>query len=220
MSAAASERYIGWFGVFRLGLVQMALGAIVILMTSTLNRVMVVELALPAVLPGALVGWHYAVQMSRPRWGYGADMGGARAPWIVGGMAVLGAGAMMAAFATMLMANAVWMGAVCAFVAFFVIGVGVGAAGTNLLALLAARTAPSRKAAAAAIVWIMMIFGFVLTAGLAGQMLDPFSMTRLVAVTGVVSLIAVLVSAIAVWRMEGAASAAAPAPSEQKTPFA
>ena len=55
------------------GLVQAALGAIIILTTSTLNRVMVVELALPAAIPGALVGWHYAVQLSRPRWGYGSE---------------------------------------------------------------------------------------------------------------------------------------------------
>ena len=33
----------------------MAIGAIVVLMTSTLNRLMIVELALPAVLPGCLV---------------------------------------------------------------------------------------------------------------------------------------------------------------------
>ena len=39
---------LGWFGIVRLGLVQVALGSIVVLVTSTLNRVMVVELALPA----------------------------------------------------------------------------------------------------------------------------------------------------------------------------
>ena len=48
----------GWFGIFRLGLVQTALGAVVVLTTSTLNRVMVVELALAAMLPGALVTVH------------------------------------------------------------------------------------------------------------------------------------------------------------------
>ena len=60
---------LGWFGIVRLGLVQTALGAIVVLTTSTLNRVMVVELALPAMLPGALVALHYAVQVLRPRLG-------------------------------------------------------------------------------------------------------------------------------------------------------
>lgn len=222
MSADAIQKPLGWFGVFRLGLVQAALGAIVILMTSTLNRVMVVELALPAMLPGALVGWHYAVQMSRPRWGYGADMGGARTPWIVGGMMVLGVGAVLAALSTALMAGAVVSGVIAALVSFFLIGVGVGAAGTNLLALLAMRVAPARKAAAAAIVWIMMIFGFVLTAGVAGQMLEPFSLTRLIMVTGIVSAVAVVATFLAVWRIEPRVAASPPAAKltpQQKVPF-
>ena len=83
---------LGWFGIVRLGLVQTSLGAIVVLTTSTLNRVMVVELALPAMLPGALVALHYAVQVMRPRWGHGSDLGRRRTPWIVGGMAVLALG--------------------------------------------------------------------------------------------------------------------------------
>ena len=36
---------LSWFGIVRLGLVQTALGAIFVLSTATLNRVMVVELA-------------------------------------------------------------------------------------------------------------------------------------------------------------------------------
>jgi BCD family chlorophyll transporter-like MFS transporter len=65
----------GWFQIIRLGLIQACLGAVVVVTTSTLNRIMVVELALPALLPGLLVAWHYAVQMVRPRMGYGADQG-------------------------------------------------------------------------------------------------------------------------------------------------
>jgi BCD family chlorophyll transporter-like MFS transporter len=97
--------YLSWFEIVRLGLVQTALGAIVVLTTSTLNRVMVVELALPAMLPGALVALHYVVQLSRPRWGHGSDMGGARTPWIIGGMAVLALGGVLAALATALAAS-------------------------------------------------------------------------------------------------------------------
>ena len=202
MALISSDQRIGWFGIFRLGLVQAALGAIIVLTTSTLNRVMVVELALPAVLPGALVGWHYAVQMSRPRWGYGSDIGGARTPWIIGGMIALALGAIGAAASVILLERSFLLGLAASIFAFFIIGIGVGAAGTNLLAMLATKTAPSRKAAAAAIVWIMMIFGFVLTAGTAGAMLDPFTLGRLVEVTAMVSLIAVLVAVIALWRLE------------------
>jgi len=95
----------GWGSIARLGLVQMALGAIVVLTTSTLNRVMVVELALPALLPGMLVALHYLVQIARPRMGHGSDVGGRRTPWIVGGMAVLGIGGVVAAAATVWMAH-------------------------------------------------------------------------------------------------------------------
>ncbi|MEO0721013.1 MAG: BCD family MFS transporter [Pseudomonadota bacterium] len=197
-----SFRPLGWFGIIRLGLVQAALGAIVILTTSTLNRVMVVELALAASLPGALVGWHYAVQLSRPRWGYGSDVGGARTPWIIGGMIVLALGGILAAVATLVMASLLWTGVALAVLAFFIIGLGVGAAGTNQLALLATQTDPSRKAAAAALVWIMMIFGFVLTAGIAGAMLDPFSLERLVWVVALVSGVAVIVTVAALFGLE------------------
>ena len=59
----------GWLAIVRLGLVQACLGAVVVMTTSTLNRVMVVELALPALLPGILVAMHYLVQVARPRMG-------------------------------------------------------------------------------------------------------------------------------------------------------
>ena len=132
MSARGTE--LGWLGIFRLGLVQASLGAIVVLTTSTLNRVMVVELAMAAMIPGLLVGLHYAVQISRPRMGYGSDVGGRRTPWIVGGMATLAGGAITAALATAWMAEQRLAGVCLAALAFVFIGLGVGAAGTSLLA--------------------------------------------------------------------------------------
>jgi len=201
---------LGWIDIIRLGLVQASLGGIVVLTTSTLNRVMVVELALPAMLPGALVGLHYAVQLSRPRWGHGSDMGGARTPWIIGGMAVLALGGVLAALATAWAASATIAGVTLAIIAFILIGGGVGAAGTSLLALLATDVAPKRRAPAASITWIMMIAGFAVTAGVAGQFLDPFTLMRLVGVTAGVCGAAFLLSVVAVWGVERPARPAAP----------
>lgn len=195
---------LGWLGIVRLGLVQTALGAIVVLTTSTINRVMVVELALPAMLPGALVALHYAVQVLRPRWGHGADIGGRLTPWIVGGMAMLALGGFGAAVAVAMMASMPVAGFLMSVLAFLAIGIGVGASGTSLLVLLSRRVADARRPAAATIVWVMMIMGFIVTAGTAGHFLDPFSMGRLVAVSAAVSLIAFVVSVIAVWGVEGA----------------
>ncbi len=203
----------------RLGLVQTALGAIVVLTTSALNRVMVVELALPATLPGVLVGIHYALQMLRPRWGYGSDMGGRRTPWILGGMAVLGLGGVLAAAATALMGEAFLPGLALAVLAFLLIGLGVGAAGTSLLVLLAARVDEKRRAAAASIVWIMMIAGFILTTAIGGRLLDPYSPERLVAVSAGVSFIAMLLATIGVLGIEGPSPARTATAPAAKPPF-
>jgi MFS transporter, BCD family, chlorophyll transporter len=202
MDTRQLPQHLSWFGIVRLGLVQTALGGIVVLTTSTLNRVMVVELMLPAVVPGLLVALHFAVQVLRPRWGYGGDLGGRHTPWIIGGMSLLAVGGVIAAIATALMAWKTWAGIALATVAFLMIGLGVGASGTNLLVLLAKRCAPERRAAAATIVWIMMIAGFVITAGTSGYFLDPFSMQRLVLVSLVVSAIALTVAVIAIAGIE------------------
>jgi len=122
---------LSWLQIFRLGLVQAALGAIVVLMTSTLNRLMVVELGLPVVLPGALVALHYGVALG----GVGATL------------------------AIPLLESNLALGLAVSVVAYAVIGLGVGASGTSLLALLATATAERRRPAAATITWLMMIAG-------------------------------------------------------------
>jgi len=197
---------LGWLGIFRLGLVQTALGAIVVLTTSTINRVMVVELAMPAMLPGALVGLHYAVQLLRPRFGHGSDAGGRRTPWIVGGMAMLAIGGVAAATATAWMSTEPVGGILLAILAFLAIGVGVGCAGTSLLVLLATRVTPRRRPAAATIVWVMMILGFILTSAIGGRFLDPFTPLRLVQVAACVASLAFLVSFAAVYGIEAVAT--------------
>ena len=194
---------LSWFQIFRLGLVQTALGAVVVLTTSTLNRIMVVELALPAMLPGGLVALHYAMQLLRPRLGHGSDVGGRRTPWIVGGMAILALGGSGAALATAWMGVHLWAGIALAAVAFFMIGIGVGACGTTLLVLLAKRVDAQRRAAAATIVWVMMIVGFIVTTGIAGHLLDPYSPGRLVAVATAVSVLAMTLTLIAIRNIEG-----------------
>ncbi len=149
--AATTPRRAGlsWLGIVRLGLVQTALGAIVVLTTSLLNRVMAVELGFALIVPGALIAIHYALQALRPAWGHGSDAGRRRTPWIIGGMAVLALGGAGSAAATALMADAPSLGFAAAVLAFIAIGVGVGAAGTSLLALLATEVAPARRGAAA-----------------------------------------------------------------------
>nr|WP_310523213.1 BCD family MFS transporter [Polymorphobacter sp.] len=203
---------LGWFSIARLGLVQSAIGAVVMLASSLLNRVMVVEFSQAAALPAGLVAFHYAVQLSRPKWGHGSDVGWRRTPWIIGGMAVLALGGVLATQATVMLAGPFWPAFALAVLAYAMIGGGVGAAGTSLLALLASRTAPARRPAAASLTWIMMILGIVVTAGIAGSLLEPFSPQRLLQVAMGVAGGAFLLACVAVVGIEGrAVVAAAPA---------
>jgi MFS transporter, BCD family, chlorophyll transporter len=215
--ANAQASTLSWFRIVRIGLVQAMLGSVVVLTTSTLNRVMVLELMLPALVPGLLVALHYAVQLSRPRMGHASDMGKRRTPWIIGGMVVLALGGWLGAVATAWMGAQPTLGLLLAALAFSMVGLGVSASGTSLLTLLAKRVESERRAAAAALVWVMMIVGFAVTAGVAGRFLDPYAPERLVSVSGTVSLVAVAVTCLALWRLEprGALVLAVPGTADQ-----
>jgi BCD family chlorophyll transporter-like MFS transporter len=193
---------LSWVSILRLGLAQMSLGAIIVLMTSTLNRVMVVELALPALVPGLLVGLHYAMQLSRPGWGHWSDLSRRRTPWIIGGMTVLALGGFLAALGVAIGASMPVPGLLLSVLAYALIGAGAGASGTSVLAFLAASTAPRRRAAAATIIWLMMIFGIAATAGIVGALLDPYSPARLLTIVACVAVGAVVLTALAVLGLE------------------
>lgn len=199
---AGKHSGLGWLDIVRLGLVQAALGAIVVLTNSTLNRVMIVELGLAAVIPGLLVGLHYGVQITRPLWGHRSDTGNSRTTWILAGLAVLAVAGTLASASTFLLGNRPALGLVVAFAAYLLIGMGIGASGTSLLALLATRTAPERRAAAATMTWMLMIFGIIVTSIVTGIALDPYSHRQLVLVTAATGLVAFVVAWLAVSGIE------------------
>lgn len=199
----SSTRVFGWLDVARLGLVQACMGAVVVVTTSTLNRIMVVELALPALLPGILVALHYLVQMVRPRMGFGADQGRRCTSWMLGGVIVLALGGALASVATVLMQTAFGLGLTLSVLAFSMIGLGVSACGTSLLVLMAKRVPDSRRAPAATLVWMMMIFGFAMTAITVGKLIDPYTPEQLIRVTVGLAVLVVVVAALSLWGLEG-----------------
>ena len=193
---------LSWVSIFRLGLVQMCLGAVVVLMTSTLNRLMVVELSMAATVPGFLVGLHYIVQLSRPKWGLVSDVENNRTKWIILGMMILGVGAKLATYSVRIYETTPAFSMAVSVFAYTLIGVGVGASGTSLLALLAKHTAARRRPAAAMITWLMMIFGIAMTAGVVGQLLAPYSPERLTQVVLGLTVLTVVLTILATWRVE------------------
>lgn len=202
MLALSPIQGLGWLGIIRLGFVQTSIGAIVVMTTSTLNRIMVVELALPAILPGLLVAFHYFVQVIRPRMGFASDQGLYKTPWILGGIIVLGLGGIGAAIGTVMMAESILQGIIVSFFAFLMIGIGVSMSGTSLLALLAKSVDDQKRAAAATIVWLMMIFGFAVTSILIGKFLDPYSPDKVIQIAIVVAIVGFIVTYLALLQLE------------------
>ena len=193
---------LSWLSIIRIGLVQTALGAVVVLCTATINRVMIVELALLALIPAMLVGLYHGFQLLRPKWGHGADNAAARTPWVIGGMAVLALGTIGAATATAMMETMFWPGLAVGVAAFCMVGLGLGASATNLLAMLSAHVAPERKVAAGSLVWILMIAGLAASGITIGQVLDPYSGERLVTVAMCIAAIAMTITVLALMGVE------------------
>ncbi len=202
---------LGWGGIVRLCLVNAAIGGLSALPVNLFNRLLTVELALPALLPGLLVALHYAVQITRPVWGHRSDARGGRTPFILGGTACVGLGLVATAwgiaYATGPLALAVWV------LAYMAIGFGIGAAGTSFLALLATAAPDERKGAAATIAWLMLIAGAIIASIGTGIALKPYSPERLMLVVPAVAAIAFVVTLLGTIGVERRLGAI-PAPEE------
>lgn len=219
-TAAIDARPLGWWQLARLGVVQAAIGAVVVLLTTTINRVIVVELQLPASVPGVLVALHFGIQLLlRPRLGHASDRYGRRTTWIRGGLLVCAIGGVGVAAAIPVMRDHTALGIALAALASLLLGAGVSAAGTPLLALMSERSRPTQRAGAAAITWILMIVGIILTAATSGALLDPFSFSRLILIAGGIGTAGMLLAWLATVGIEQGPRPVSIAASSEETAF-
>jgi BCD family chlorophyll transporter-like MFS transporter len=193
---------MNWFSILRLGLVQLCIGSSVVIPLSTLNRLMKVELALPATIAGFLIALHYAVQLTRVNWGYLSDKTQNRSQWIIFGMLILGMGGVLASASIPLIESNFAYGIMLALFSYTLIGFGVGAAGTPLLALLASYSSKSQKGFAASITFLMMILGLAITGITAGIILDPYSHQKLIKITASLAIITNILSYLSLKNLE------------------
>ena len=124
-------------------------------------------------------------------------------------MLLLAASAVGAAAATAVAATNRPLGLALSVLAFAGIGIGISASRTPFLALLADRVDAERRSGAAALTWILMIVGIIVTAAVGGALLDPFSYPRLIAVTAGVCAVAVALTIVALIGNEPAAEPSA-----------
>ncbi len=186
---------MNWSIIVRLCLVNAAIGGLAALPVNLFNRLMTVELALPALLPGLLVALHYGVQLTRPVWGHRSDAKGGRTPFILGGLAVVGLGVVGSAWGILLAESKTALALIIWILSYAAIGLGIGAAGTSFLALLAS-VSGTRKAGAATLAWLLLIAGAIIASVGTGIALEPYSAERLLNVVIVVSILAFVLAVI------------------------
>ncbi len=191
-----------WGLLARLCLVNMAIGGLAALPVNLFNRLMTVELALPAILPGLLVALHYGVQMTRPIWGHRSDAKGGRTPFILGGVALVGLGLVLVAWGIQLGADQTGLALALWVIGYAAIGLGIGAAGTSFLALLAVAASGPRKGASATLAWLFLIAGAIFASIGTGIALEPYSASRLILVVTAVAAIAFALSVVATLGVE------------------
>jgi BCD family chlorophyll transporter-like MFS transporter len=117
-------------------------------------------------------------------------------------MLILGIGANLATLSLMFFDSNPFLAMLLSIFSYTLIGLGVGASGTSLLALMAKHTAERRRPAAAMITWLMMIFGIAVTAGFVGVLLNPYSIELLLRIVAGLTVLTLIVSIISTWKIE------------------
>ncbi|MBY5935456.1 MFS transporter [Tateyamaria omphalii] len=191
----------GWGMLVRLCLVNAAIGGLAALPVNLFNRLMTVELALPALLPGLLVALHYGVQLTRPVWGHRSDVKGGRTPFILGGIALVGLGVLGAAWGISMAETSANVAMFVWVLSYAVIGFGIGAAGTSFLALLA-NVSGENKGAVATLAWLMLIIGAISASVGTARLIEPYSAEALMWAVGLVAAVAISLCVMATYGVE------------------
>jgi MFS transporter, BCD family, chlorophyll transporter len=199
--------------ILRLSLFQISVGLSAVLLTGTLNRVMIVELHFSAALVAAMVSLPLLFAPLRALIGHKSDthrsvLGWRRVPYIwFGTMAQFGGFAILP-FALLVMTGegaspqAAVFGHIAAALGFLLIGAGMHTTQTAGLAL-ATDLAPKDKAPrVVALLYVMLLVGMMVSALVIGRLLADFSATRLVQLVQGAAVLTVILNVTALWKQE------------------
>jgi BCD family chlorophyll transporter-like MFS transporter len=197
--------------LLRLSLFQISVGMATALLVGTLNRVMIVELAVPAWLVAAMVALPLLFAPLRALVGFRSDthrsaLGWRRVPFIWLGTMLQFGGLAIMPFALLVLSGdgqgPVWAGQLAAALAFLLVGAGLQITQTTGLALATDLAPAEARPRVVALMYVMLLAGMV-GCGLAfGLLLANFSEIRLIQVIQGAALITMLLNGIALWKQE------------------
>jgi BCD family chlorophyll transporter-like MFS transporter len=214
--------------LLRLGMFQVSVGMAAVLLTGTLNRVMIVELGISGWIVALMVSLPLVFAPLRALIGFKSDthksvLGWRRGPYIwFGSMLQFGGFALMP-FALLILSGdthgPIVVGEIAAAIAFLLVGIGMHTTQTAGLALATDLAPPDARPRVVALLYVMLLVGMLLSSLMFGALLSDFSALRLIQVIQGAAVVTMALNMVALWRQE-VRNTALTSPDRDHAPFA
>jgi len=200
--------------LLRLSLFQISVGMALVLLIGTLNRVMIVELGVPASLVGIMISLPLLFAPFRALIGFRSDthrceLGWKRVPFIWKGTMVQFGGLAIMPFALLVLSGGgnasqapLWVGWFGAGLAFLLVGAGLHTTQTIGLALATDLAPVESQPKVVGLMYTMLLLGMIASALAFGAALADFTPFRLVRVIQGSALATMLLNLAALWKQE------------------
>ncbi|MEL6753533.1 MAG: BCD family MFS transporter [Pseudomonadota bacterium] len=197
--------------LLRLSLFQVSVGMALTLLTGTLNRVMIIELAVPTWLVALMISLPLVFAPLRALIGHKSDthrsvLGWRRGPYIWFGSLFMFGGLAIMPFALLILSGdthgPAWIGQASAALAFLMLGAGLHTVQTAGLALATDLAPEESRPRVVALLYVMLLAGMGLSALVFGWLLSNFSQIQLIKVIQGSAVIAMALNLIALWKQE------------------
>jgi BCD family chlorophyll transporter-like MFS transporter len=209
--AATEELPLG--RLLRLSLFQVTVGMAVVLLTGTLNRVMIVELGVPTWLVATMVALPILFAPFRALIGFRSDthrslLGWRRVPYIwigtmlqFGGLAIMPFALLVLSGDTAQPVSPLW-GQAGAALAFLLAGAGLHTTQTAGLALASDLAPAHARPRVVALLYVMLLVGMVVSGIVFGLLLADFAQLKLIQVVQGAAAVTMILNGIALWKQE------------------
>ncbi|MEY2888648.1 MAG: hypothetical protein RIQ30_245 [Pseudomonadota bacterium] len=200
--------------LLRLSLFQVSVGMALVLLIGTLNRVMIVELGVPASLVAIMVSLPLVFAPFRALIGFRSDthrseLGWRRVPYIWLGTLVQFGGLAVMPFALLVLSGGgnsasapAWIGQASAALAFLFVGAGIHITQTVGLALATDLAPQESQPKVVGLMYVMLLFGMIVSAFVFAAVLEDFSPGRLIQVIQGCAITTMILNVIALWKQE------------------
>ena len=214
--------------LLRLALFQVSVGMAVVLLTGTLNRVMIVELNVATWLVATMVALPLVFAPLRVLIGHRSDthrsvLGWRRVPFIWMGTLMQFGGLAIMPFALIILSGdmlgpEIISGPAAAALAFLMVGAGLHMTQTAGLALATDLVDEDTRPRVVALLYVMLLLGMVVSSLIFGALLAEFSQITLIKVIQGAAAITMVLNVIALWKQE-ARDPAKTSKKKPRTPF-